>query len=123
MATATLPSPTTPPQTEDQQSYAAHVNPVWVRLLDTLGMNLEYTHCQGTELHTRDGRTILDCLSGYCVHNGGHNHAHVVSELVAELQRQSPAMLQSNVVEEAGALARVLCAHAGGRVESGAPAC
>ncbi len=117
MATATFPSPTTPLQTEDQKSYAAHVNPVWVRLLDTLGMNLKYTHCQGTELYTRDGRTILDCLSGYCVHNVGHNHPHVVAELVAELQRQSPAMLQSNVVEEAGALARVLCAHAGGRVE------
>ena len=46
----------------------------------------------------------------------GHNHPHVVSELVAELQGQSPAMLQSNVVEGAGALARTLCDHAGGKV-------
>ncbi len=103
-------------QLEDAQSYAQHVNPIWVRLLDVLGMNVQYTHCSGAELFTADGRTILDCLSGYCVHNVGHNHPYIVAELVAELQRQSPAMLQSNVVEEAGALARTLCAHAGGKV-------
>ncbi len=100
----------------DIQSYSQHVNPIWVRLLDVLGMNLQYTHCSGAELYTQDGRTILDCLSGYCVHNVGHNHPHVVSELVAELQSQSPAMLQSNVVTEAGALARALCEHAGGKL-------
>ena len=101
---------------DDQQSYAQHVNPIWVKLLEVLGMNVHYTHCSGAELFSADGRTILDCLSGYCVHNVGHNHPYVVSELVAELQRQSPAMLQSNVVEEAGALARSLCKHAGGKV-------
>ena len=101
---------------EDRKSYANHVNPVWVKLLDTLGMNVNYTHASGSELHTSDGRTILDCLSGYCVHNVGHNHPFVVAELVAELQRQSPGMLQSNVVKEAGKLARILCENAGGKV-------
>ena len=118
MATAT--SPLTEQEvslSDDQRSYAEHVNPVWVRLLDALGMNVEYERCRGSELHTKDGRIILDCLSGYCVHNVGHNHPYVVSQLVAELQSGSPAMLQSNVVEEAGALGRVLCAHAGGKVE------
>jgi 4-aminobutyrate aminotransferase-like enzyme len=23
---------------------------------------------------------ILDCLSGYCVHNAGHNHPHIAAE-------------------------------------------
>src|ERR1700756_2973515 len=101
---------------EDRKSYANHVNPVWVKLLDTLGMNVNYTHASGSELRTSDGRTILDCLSGYCVHNVGHNHPFVVAELVAELQRQSPGMLQSNVVKEAGKLARILCENAGGKV-------
>ena len=101
---------------QDQQSYARHVNPVWVKLLDTLGMNIQYSHCVGSELFTRDGRVILDCLSGYCVHNVGHNHPFVVSSLIEELASQSPAMLQSNIVEEAGSLASVLCEHAGGRV-------
>jgi ornithine--oxo-acid transaminase len=87
-----------------------------VKLLDALGMNVQYTHCSGAELYTQDGRTILDCLSGYCVHNVGHNHPHVASELVAELQSQSTAMIQSNVVEKAGALAHLLCRQAGGKV-------
>jgi ornithine--oxo-acid transaminase len=48
--------------------------------------------------------------------NVGHNHPFVVAELVSELQSQSPTMLQSNVVMEAGALARTLCENAGGKV-------
>ena len=86
---------------EERCFYAQHVNPIWVKLLDR-SMNVQYIHCIGAELFTADGRTILDCLSGYCVHNVGHNHPHVVSQLIAELQSQSTAMIQSNVVEKAG---------------------
>src|ERR1700751_4429560 len=54
-------------------SYATHVNPQWVRLLDLLEMNVHYERCVGTELFTSRGRRILDFFSGYCVHNIGHN--------------------------------------------------
>jgi ornithine--oxo-acid transaminase len=100
----------------EQALYVEHVNPIWVKLLDVLGMNVQYTHASGAELFTSDGRTILDCLSGYCVHNIGHNHPYIISQLVAELQSQSPAMLQSNVVESAGSLAQTLCGYADGKV-------
>jgi ornithine--oxo-acid transaminase len=103
-------------RTEQQAAYVEHVNPTWVKLLDVLGMNVQYTRASGAELFTIDGRTIIDCLSGYCVHNTGHNHPYIVAELIAELQGQSPAMLQSNVVESAGILAQTLCAYAGGKV-------
>ena len=103
-------------QSSQDSSYSQYVNPVWSKLLDVLGMNVQYTHASGAELYTTDGRVILDCLSGYCVHNTGHNHPYIVDHLVRELQRQSPAMLQSNVVESAGALARTLCELAGGKV-------
>jgi ornithine--oxo-acid transaminase len=105
-----------PANDEVRRSYAQHVNPIWVKLLDALGMNVQYTHASGAELYTRQGRTILDCLSGYCVHNIGHNHPHVVSELVAELQSQSTSMIRSSVVEKAGALASILCQEAGGNI-------
>ncbi len=105
-----------PADDEVRRSYALYVNPIWVKLLDALGMNVQYTHASGAELYTRQGRMILDCLSGYCVHNVGHNHPHVVSELVAELQSQSTSMIQSNVVEKAGALASILCREAGGNI-------
>ena len=98
-------------------SYRDHVNPQWVRLLDLLDMNVRYTRCAGTELFTADGRRILDFLSGYCVHNLGHNHPGVISALHDELDQSGPAMLQSHVPELAGALAKELCRRARGRLK------
>ncbi len=96
--------------------YSDHVNPQWVRLLDLLEMNVSYGRCSGAELFTSDGRCILDFLSGYCVHNIGHNHPAVILALKEELDRSGPAMLQSHVPETAGELATKLCALAGGRL-------
>jgi ornithine--oxo-acid transaminase len=96
--------------------YAAHVNPQWVRLLDLLRMNVRYRKCIGAELFTADGRRILDFLSGYCVHNTGHNHPAIVEALRDELSASGPAMLQSHVPELAGELAARLTALAGGRL-------
>lgn len=94
--------------------YAENVNPQWVRLLDLLDMNVRYERCQGVELFADDGTRCLDFLSGYCVHNTGHNHPQIVEALKAELDRSGPAMLQSHVPELAGELAQRLCALAGG---------
>jgi ornithine--oxo-acid transaminase len=96
------------------QDYTDHVNPQWVRLLDLLELNVEYARCQGVELTTADGRTVLDFLSGYCVHNAGHNHPEIIAQLQDELNRRGPAMLQSHVPELAGELAKRLCALANG---------
>jgi len=79
-------------------------------------MNVRYEHCLGAELFTSDGRRILDFLSGYCVHNAGHNHADIIEAIQDELGRRGPAMLQSHVPELAGELAGRLCALAGGRL-------
>jgi ornithine--oxo-acid transaminase len=106
---------TTPALSPDRQ-YAEHVNPQWVRLLDLLQMNTRYRRCSGTELFTADGRRILDFLSGYCVHNTGHNHPHIVAALREELDRCGPVMLQSNVPELAAELAGRLIEAAGGRL-------
>jgi ornithine--oxo-acid transaminase len=94
--------------------YAEHVNPQWVRLLNLLQMNERYQRCSGCELFTAGGRRILDFLSGYCVHNTGHNHPAIVAALHEELDRGGPAMLQSHVPELAGELARRLTELAGG---------
>jgi ornithine--oxo-acid transaminase len=96
--------------------YAQHVNREWVRLLDLLQMNVRYERCMGAELFTSDGRRILDFLSGYCVHNIGHNHPAVVNALQEELQRCGPAMIQTHVSDLAGELASKLCKRAGGRI-------
>ena len=96
--------------------YASFVNPRWAALLDVLQMNVKYDRCFGTELFTADGKRILDYLSGYCVHNIGHNHPYVIQALKEEMDRSGPAMLQSHVPELAGELARRLCKLAGGKL-------
>jgi ornithine--oxo-acid transaminase len=96
--------------------YGRYVNPQWVRLLDVLQMNVSYVRCEGAELHTADGRLILDFNSGYCVHNVGHNHPRVVEALKDELDKAGPAMLQSHVADLAGKLAARLCGLVGGRL-------
>lgn len=97
-------------------SYSQHVNPQWVKLLNLLELSVNYERCVGAELFTADGRRILDFLSGYCVHNVGHNHPDVISAVMDELQKRGPVMLQSHVPELAGELAEQLCQLAGGRL-------
>ena len=98
-------------------SYSDYVNPQWVALLDLLDMNVRYKRCEGAELFTDDGRRILDFLSGYCVHNTGHNHPHIVQALRDELEARGPVMLQSHVPELAGELAKRLCDLASGGLQ------
>src|SRR5580700_2372710 len=101
---------------EGVRLYEKCVNPQWVRLLDVLQMNVHYRRCIGTELHTEDGRQILDFNSGYCVHNAGHNHPRIKAAIIAELERDGAAMLQTGVPELAGVLGAQLCERAGGRL-------
>src|SRR5579862_3471406 len=108
--------PNTAPAPGVDTQYSTHVNPQWVRLLNVLQMNVQYAHCAGAELFTSDGRRILDFLSGYCVHNAGHNHPQIVAALQQELDRCGPTMLQSHVPEPAAELAGRLCERAGGRL-------
>jgi ornithine--oxo-acid transaminase len=114
---STTVSPVSPTKLSGASNYEAYVNPQWVALLNLLGMNVEYERCLGSELFTKDGRRILDFLSGYCVHNVGHNHPDIIQALKDEMDRCGPAMLQSHVPEIAGDLARRLCELAGGGLE------
>jgi len=76
-------------------------------------MNVQYARAQGSSLYTADGRAILDFLSGYCVHNTGHNHPQIVAALQDELAHNGAAMAQSHAADSAGELAAQLCAEAG----------
>jgi 4-aminobutyrate aminotransferase-like enzyme len=75
-------------------NYERFANPQWVSLLNLLGMNTTYERCEGCELFTSDGRTILDFLSGYCVHNAGHNHPDIIQALKDEMDKRGPGMVQ-----------------------------
>jgi ornithine--oxo-acid transaminase len=109
--------PSSTVKTPKETSYSDYVNPQWVALLDLLDMNVQYDRCEGAELFTDGGRRILDFLSGYCVHNTGHNHPHIIQALKDELDQRGPVMLQSHVPELAGQLAKRLCNLAGGELK------
>jgi ornithine--oxo-acid transaminase len=79
-------------------------------------MNAKYVRCVGAELFTADGRRLLDFLSGYGVHNAGHNHPRICAAVREETGAEGPAMLQSHVSELAGELAQRLCSLAGGKL-------
>ncbi len=98
-------------------TYAEFVNPQWVRLLELLDLDVRYERCAGAELFSEDGDRYLDFLSGYCVHNTGHNHPRIIAALKEELDRSGPAMLQSHIPELAGELAQRLCKLAGGNLK------
>jgi ornithine--oxo-acid transaminase len=100
-------------QEDPARLYGQYVNPQWVKLMDVLQMNVKYGRCRGTELHTLDGRRILDFNSGYCVYNAGHNHPKIKAAIVAELERDGVAMIQTGVPELAGLLGARLCERAG----------
>src|ERR1700675_3426752 len=116
-ATIVSPGESTASSSNYTSNYNDYVNPQWVTLLNLLGMNVEYERCLGCELFTKDDRRVLDFLSGYCVHNTGHNHPYIIQALKGELNKCGPAMLQSHVPEIAGDLARRLCELAGGQLE------
>ena len=77
-------------ETRSEQQYADTVNPQWMRLVKLLQMNVHYERCLGAELFTSGGRRILDFLSGYCVHNLGHNHPAIIQAIKDELDRARP---------------------------------
>ncbi len=104
-------------EARSDQQYANAVNPHWARLLKLLQMHVHYDRCVGAELFTTEGQRILDFLSGYCVHNLGHNHPAIIAAIKDELDRRGPAMLQSHLPERAGELAERLCSLTGGRVK------
>jgi 4-aminobutyrate aminotransferase-like enzyme len=75
-------------------------------------MNVRYERCGGAELFTTDGKTILDCLSGYCVHNLGHNQPDIIATIKNELDHMGPRCCKA-VPEGADELATRLCQWAG----------
>lgn len=94
--------------------YAQHVNRQWVRLVELLGLNKKYIHCEGVELRTDEGETYLDFLSGYGVYNAGHHHPQIKAQLIQEIEDFGPTMLQTHVPARAAELAQRLVKLAGG---------
>lgn len=90
----------------------ARFNPALADALHILGFDRTYTRASGCYVYDVDGNRYLDFLSGFRVHNLGHNHPVVRQALADALGHEWPNMLQADVSPLAGALAQELVRRA-----------
>jgi ornithine--oxo-acid transaminase len=88
-----------------------HLNGQLVRLLRTLGFDVDYVRAEGPYLFDADDNRYLDLLSGFGVFALGRNHPTVVGALEQVLRGQLPGLVQLDVPLLAGLLAERLAAY------------
>ncbi len=103
---------------ENSKLYSGRVNSQWARLMDIMGMDVNYSSCKGMELVTEDGNTYKDFLSGYCVQNLGHNNKYIADALIDEIKSQGPVILQNLIPRYAGELAEKIVTLAGRNISN-----
>ncbi len=103
------------------ETYALHrryVNPQFVRVLEVIGYNRNYTMGRGTRLMDEQGREVLDFLAGFGVFNIGRNHPLVAQVLKDVIDMAPASMVQMDVGIISGLLAEALAALAPGNLEA-----
>ncbi len=92
--------------------HEAHLNAQMVRVLRTIGFDVEYREARGPYLFDADGERYLDLLSGFGVFALGRNHPRVVETLREVLSSELPQLVQLDASPLAGLLAEALLAKA-----------
>ncbi|WP_193368423.1 aspartate aminotransferase family protein [Pelagibius marinus] len=88
-----------------------YLNAQLVRVLKTLGYDVNFARGQGPHLYDVAGRRYLDLLSGFGVFALGRNHPAVAAALRQVLEAQLPGLVQLDVSLLAGILAEKLLAR------------
>ncbi|MDN5870827.1 MAG: aminotransferase class III-fold pyridoxal phosphate-dependent enzyme [Nitrococcus sp.] len=91
--------------------FERHLNPQMLRVLRTLGFDVDYVHAEGPYLFDREDRPYLDLLSGFGVFALGRNHPTVIGALEQVLRSRLPGLVQLDVSLLAGILAERLLAR------------
>ena len=100
-------------QGEKYALHDRHLNPQLVRVLKTLGYDVNFTRGEGAHLYDVTGRRYLDLLSGFGVFALGRNHPAIAAALRQVLEAQLPGLVQLDVSLLAGVLAEKLLARIG----------
>ncbi|MEQ8354245.1 MAG: aminotransferase class III-fold pyridoxal phosphate-dependent enzyme [Kiloniellaceae bacterium] len=98
-------------QGEKYQLSEKYLNAQLVRVLKTLGYDVNFARGQGPHLYDVAGRRYLDLLSGFGVFALGRNHPAVAAALRQVLEAQLPGLVQLDVSVLAGVLAERLLAR------------
>ncbi len=88
-----------------------YLNAQLVRVLKTLGYDVNFARGEGPHLYDVAGRRYLDLLSGFGVFALGRNHPSVAAALRQVLEAQLPGLVQLDVSLLAGILAEKLLAR------------
>src|SRR5271156_6949415 len=81
----------------DGRQYELHdryVNPVFVKMLRTIGFDKGYTRGEGCYLWDADGNKYLDLLTGWGVFALGRNHPKIKAALKQLLARDMPNLVR-----------------------------
>src|SRR3546814_14938061 len=92
-------------QGEKYALHEKHLNTQLVRVLKTLGYDVNFARGEGPHLYDVAGRRYLDLLSGFGVFALGRNHPAIAAALRQVLEAQLPGLVQLDVSLLAGVLA------------------
>jgi len=89
-----------------------HINPIFVRMLRTIGFNKGYVRGEGCYLWDAEGTKYLDLLTGWGVFALGRNHPKVKAILQQLMTRDMPNLVRMDCSLLAGLVAERLTSHA-----------
>jgi ornithine--oxo-acid transaminase len=98
-------------QGRQYELHARHVNPVFVKMLRTIGFDKGYIRGEGSYLYDEDGNRYLDLLTGWGVFALGRSHPKVRSILQQILSREMPNLVRMDCSLLAGLVAEKLTSH------------
>lgn len=91
--------------------HEAHINPVFVRMLRTIGFDKGYTRGEGCYLWDVDGNKYLDLLTGWGMFALGRNHPKVKAILKSLLDEDLPNLVRMDCGILSGLVAEKLTQH------------
>ena len=93
---------------ENYTLHEQHVNPRFVKTLNTIGFDRCYTRAEGQYLWDIEGRRYLDMLAGYGVFNVGRNNPEIRKALIEFMEMDYPSLVQMEAPLLSGLLAKEL---------------
>lgn len=85
-----------------------HINPVFAKVLRTIGFDVQYVKGQGACLWDSQGNRYIDCLGGYAVFNVGRNHPVIRSAIQQAMDADLPNLIKMGAYRLSGLLAQEL---------------
>ena len=100
-------------QGRQYELHSQHINPIFVKMLRTIGFDKQYVRGEGCYLYDRRGERYLDMLTGWGVFALGRNHPRVREILEQVLSREMPNLVRMDCSLLSGLVAEKLTRHTG----------